>query len=163
MDRLWAPWRNKYILSAISGSEECIFCRLPREKNDKKNYIVFRGKTAVVMMNIYPYNNGHLMIAPYRHIATLTKLTAEENLELMELLAQAEATLRKAMKAENFNLGMNLGRVAGAGFDGHLHFHIVPRWSGDTNFMPIISDTKVLSQSLDQAYQLIKSSWVKDY
>lgn len=99
------------------------------------------------------------MIAPYRHIATLPALTDEENLELMRLLAQAETTLRKSMKAENFNIGMNLGRTAGAGYDEHLHFHLVPRWNGDTNFMPILSNTKVLSQSLEEAYKLITSNW----
>lgn len=159
MDRLWAPWRNAYILKAQKGKTGCIFCELPKEKNDRKNFIVYRGEKSFAILNIYPYNNGHLMIAPYRHIASLTSLNKEENLEIMKLLAQAEATLRKTMKAENFNLGMNLGRVAGAGFDAHLHFHLVPRWNGDTNFMPVISDTKVISQSLEEVYRLLTTNW----
>ncbi len=159
MERLWAPWRNTYILKAQSGEGGCIFCDLPRENQDQKNFIVRRGKTAFVLLNIYPYNNGHLMVAPYRHIATLPALTEEESLEIMKLLAQAETTLRKIMKAENFNIGINLGRAAGAGYDEHLHFHLVPRWNGDTNFMPVVCNTKVLSQSLEESYRLITSSW----
>jgi ATP adenylyltransferase len=161
MDRLWAPWRNAYILQAQKNENRCIFCELPEENEDEKNFIVRRGKTAFVILNIFPYNNGHLMVAPYRHIARISSLKKEESLEMMELLAQAETTLRKTMKAENFNLGMNLGRAAGAGFDAHLHFHLVPRWNGDTNFMPVISDTKVISQSLEEVYKLLSANWAK--
>ncbi|MEW6686655.1 MAG: HIT domain-containing protein [Candidatus Edwardsbacteria bacterium] len=145
----------KYILGKTPKG--CILCSKPAEKNDKKNFVLFRGKKCFVMMNIFPYNNGHLMIAPYRHIANLEEMSAEEKLELMDVLSFSIKILNKVIKPEGFNAGINFGRVSGAGIEDHLHLHLVPRWSGDTNFMPIIANTKVVSEGLEETYKrLIK-------
>ena len=155
MDKLWAPWRIKY----VQGKQKkgCIFCQKPRQKNDKKNYIIERRKYAFSILNIYPYNNGHIMVAPYKHIADLERLTATELKEMMELLIDTKKTLKKKLNPHGFNIGINLGKVAGAGIDKHLHIHLVPRWEGDTNFVPIISNTKIISQSLDELYHILKT------
>jgi ATP adenylyltransferase len=152
MERLWAPWRMGYVSKA--GEGECIFCVKPKESSDEKNYIVKRGKYCFSMLNIYPYNNGHLMVAPYRHVPDLLDLREEEIVEMMQMLRELEAKLKKLLKPDGFNIGINIGRAAGAGFEGHIH--IVPRWNGDTNFMPVLSDTKVISQSLEELYKLLK-------
>ena len=143
---LWAPWRMEYIRSEKETG--CIFCDKPRAANDRENLIVHRGRWAFVIMNKYPYNNGHVMVVPYRHESELENLTAEENLELMELLQQCTCALKSVCRPHGFNLGMNVGAVAGAGIDDHLHFHLVPRWNADTNFMPIVGHTKVVSEGL---------------
>jgi ATP adenylyltransferase len=155
MQRLWAPWRSKYVKS--KKEKGCIFCLKPKAKKDKENYIVKRGKHAFVILNIYPYNNGHAMIAPYRHVGELDKLKKEELIEIMELTQEMIRRLKKVLKPHAFNCGFNLGDVAGAGYADHLHIHIVPRWQGDTNFIPVIGDTKVIPQSLNDLYdRLIK-------
>jgi len=153
MDKLWAPWRIKYIQAQTSKG--CIFCIKPKQKKDKLNYIICRGKFVFMMLNIFPYNNGHVMIAPYRHTGEFERLTSEEKLELMDMSQETIKILKKALNPHGFNLGMNLGKSAGAGFDHHLHLHIVPRWNADTNFMPVIAQTKVISQSLDELYQIL--------
>ena len=154
MDTLWAPWRIEYIKQAKEPG--CIFCIKPAQKQDKENFILFRGKTSFIIMNYYPYNNGHLMVVPFRHIADIAELTDDERLELMQLLAFSKEALANTMSPHGFNVGMNLGQVAGAGVKDHLHFHIVPRWNGDTNFMPISGHTKVVSEGLAETWECLK-------
>ena len=156
MKILWAPWRIEYIKSP--KYEGCIFCDFPKENRDKERLILYRGKNAFIIMNNYPYNPGHVMVAPYRHVSSIEDLTEEEMLEIMKLAALVMKAIRKVMKPDGFNLGFNIGKVAGAGIDGHVHLHIVPRWNGDTNFMPVIADTKVIPESLEQAYDEIKQA-----
>ena len=151
MENLWAPWRMRYIEKA-EVEEGCIFCDKPASQNDKENLMLYRGKLSFIIMNKYPYNNGHLMIVPYRHISDLNDLTDDETLEINLLIKMSYNSLAKVLKPQGFNIGANLGRVAGAGIDGHLHYHIVPRWNGDTNFMPVIGQTKVISQAMEETY-----------
>lgn len=152
MDKLWAPWRIHYIQG--SKAKGCIFCRAARSARDKKknHYIVLRDKYAFAMLNLYPYNNGHLMISPIRHVAHLESLTDRESAALFKMLTHAKLLLDKALKPHGYNIGINVGAVAGAGVAGHLHIHIVPRWNADTNFMPVCADTKIISQSLTELY-----------
>ncbi|MCD6334219.1 MAG: HIT domain-containing protein [Candidatus Latescibacteria bacterium] len=157
MKKLWAPWRMKYILD-INKDEECIFCEKPKQNRDEENLILYRGKTCFVMMNLFPYNNGHLLIAPYRHTADLSALSDEEKKEMMNLTGEWVNTLSDRMGAQGSNVGMNLGKIAGAGIADHLHLHLVPRWEGDTNFMPVVGDTKVMSEALEDTYQKLKRS-----
>ncbi len=154
MEQLWAPWRGKFIESP--KKEGCIFCDLPRAGNDIETLILHRGKEAFIIMNAYPYAAGHLMVAPFRHAARLSDLTASEKCEIMDLVARCEAALTSAMKPEGFNIGFNLGKAAGAGVEAHLHCHIVPRWVGDTNFMPVIGETRVINEALDATYDRLK-------
>lgn len=156
---LWAPWRMEYIKGA--KEEGCIFCDKPKQTQDRENLIVHRGRLAFVIMNKYPYNNGHLMVVPYRHEAELDQLTAEENAEMMALLQRCARALRKICAPHGFNIGMNVGAVAGAGIDGHLHFHIVPRWDADTNFMPILGHTKVVSEGLWETWAQLREAFEK--
>jgi ATP adenylyltransferase len=150
MERLWAPWRMEYIDSAREGEGGCIFCDLPAEDDDEKNYILTRGDKAFVMLNKFPYNSGHLMIAPFRHMGEVEELENEEALEMHNLLQKSLKALKDAMNPDGFNIGMNLGQVAGAGIPDHVHWHVVPRWSGDTNFMPVVAETKVLPEQLNE-------------
>jgi ATP adenylyltransferase len=156
MEKLWAPWRMAYV--AVDQPKGCIFCELPREERDEENLILLRGETAFVMLNAFPYNNGHLMVAPYRHTAELESLTPAERDEVMALAQQMVRLLGTAFGPDGYNLGMNLGRVAGAGIADHLHLHLVPRWNGDTNFMPVVADTKVLPDSLQSSYRKLREA-----
>ncbi len=156
MRQLWAPWRIKYIL--MEKPKGCIFCLKPKEERDEENLILYRGRTCFVMLNMFPYNNGHLMIAPYRHVPSIEQLTDEELLELGILAKAMLKLLRKVMNPDGFNIGFNIGRVAGAGIEDHVHMHIVPRWNGDTNFMPIICDTKVIPEGLFDTYRRLKEA-----
>jgi ATP adenylyltransferase len=158
MNKLWAPWRRKYIETA-KKQKSCIFCEAAKLK--EKHKVVFKTKYSVVLLNIYPYNNGHLMVCPTRHTKDLTSLKTEEILDLFESLKKAQSLLQKTLKPEGFNIGMNLSRSAGAGITNHIHIHIVPRWNGDTNFMPVISGTKVISQSLEDLLKLLKDAYAK--
>jgi ATP adenylyltransferase len=135
--------------------EGCIFCKRAASREDAKNLILLRGVHAFVMMNRYPYTTGHLMVAPYRHVGSLERLPDEEASEVIRLVAKCEAAIRRALKPDGFNIGANLGKCAGAGFPGHFHMHVVPRWSGDTNFMPVLSETKVLPETLTATYHKI--------
>ena len=154
MDYLWAPWRIEYIKKAIDEEKEgCILCSKPLEKNDADNLILHRGRHCFIIMNSYPYNSGHLMVAPYRHVANLEDLNDEERNEQFELVSRSVAILKQVFKADGFNIGMNLGRIAGAGIDKHIHTHIVPRWAGDTNFMPVVGDMKVVNEALKNTYK----------
>jgi len=152
---MWAPWRLEYIIN--SGSDGgCIFCEKPKEKNDEKNFIIYRGKESFALLNIYPYNNGHIMIAPYRHTGSLDDLSTETLCEMMELVKKITHRIKKEMKAQGFNVGINVGKAAGAGIEQHIHIHVVPRWPGDTNFMPVVCGTKIISESLKSVYDKLK-------
>lgn len=156
MDRLWTPWRFQYVSqpsSSLSPDEEgCILCFLPQASSDSLSWILYRGRTCYVILNRYPYTNGHLMIVPFRHFPLLEDLDEEESLEMMLLARRAQSALRQAYNPEGFNLGMNLGSCAGAGIAGHLHLHLLPRWSGDSNFMTVIGETRVLPETLESTY-----------
>jgi len=161
MDKLWAPWRVKYITKIIKGSKGCVFCNILKDKKDRKNYIVSRKKHAYAVLNLYPYNNGHMLIVPNRHVFDLSDLTKEEREGLMDLLELIKRLLDKIMKPQGYNIGINLGKAAGAGFPEHLHIHLVPRWTGDVNFMPVTGHTKVISQSLRSLHDLISKEYRK--
>ena len=148
MDKLWAPWRVKYIKKILKEHKGCVFCRILKERKDKKNYILTRSKYCFSVLNIYPYNNGHTLILPRRHVNDLSKLSKKEREDLFDLLEDTQRLLDKVLKPGGYNIGINVGRVAGAGFPGHVHIHLVPRWHGDVNFMPVVAQTKVISQSL---------------
>jgi ATP adenylyltransferase len=150
MEYLWAPWRVEYIERHVESG--CILCQKPREDNDEANLILHRGQHNFIIMNAFPYNPGHLMVAPYRHIAHLQNLTEQEAKEHFDIVKKGLRLLKEVMKPAGFNIGLNLGKVAGAGIAEHLHSHIVPRWQGDTNFMPVLSDTKVMSEGLSALY-----------
>ena len=154
MNLLWAPWRAKFVKKKKHKS--CIFCDKIKSKNDKKNLVLYRGKYNFVMLNLYPYTNAHLMVAPYRHIGDLDILSKDELYELFDLVRKMVKILKKTHKIDGCNIGINLGKAAGAGVEKHLHVHIVPRWFGDTNFMPVVSNTKVISESLDETYKILK-------
>ena len=157
-EKLWAPWRAGFILS--KKEKGCIFCRRLKEKDSVKNLIVYRGKKALVILNKFPYNAGHTMIVPIRHVGQIEKLKADEGEEFFELLKKTVAIIKKVLKPTSMNLGMNLGKTSGAGVPGHLHMHIVPRWTGDTNFMPIIGKTKVVSLPLEPIYKKLRKEFM---
>ncbi|RMF57953.1 MAG: HIT domain-containing protein [Calditrichaeota bacterium] len=162
MENLWAPWRIEYILSAKDDTPgRCIFCDLPSQNDDTKNLILYRGENIYVIMNRFPYNNGHLMVVPFHHTGDIQEITSEENLEMMEVVQLCCRALDATMQPHGYNIGMNLGRVSGAGVVDHLHIHIVPRWNGDTNFMPVIGNTKVISEALDKTYQKLLPEFQK--
>ncbi|MBI1953220.1 MAG: HIT domain-containing protein [Candidatus Omnitrophica bacterium] len=156
MKRLWAPWRIGYILQpkAVNG-RGCLFCRLRRPRSGAKELVLTRGTFAYSVLNRYPYNNGHLLVVPYRHVGALSRLTQEEWLDLWRLTLDGMERMRKVLRPQGYNVGFNLGRAAGAGIPGHLHLHLVPRWAGDVNFMPVLADHRVVSQSLDTAHRLL--------
>ncbi len=157
MDQLWAPWRLAYVANPKhrQPGDDCFICAGIAGTNDRESLIVHRTELAVAMLNRFPYNNGHLLIASKAHKAVPADLNDAETLDVQHLVQKMLAILEKTMKPEGFNVGLNLGRVAGAGLPGHLHWHIVPRWNGDTNFMPVISDTRVIVQSLEACYDLL--------
>jgi ATP adenylyltransferase len=154
---MWAPWRIGYILGGKTG--ECVLCAMLKMNDDARNFILHRGVTCYVIMNLYPYNNGHLMVVPFRHLSDYENLTAEERAESAELTARAVRAIKKAMKPDGFNIGANLGKAAGAGIDEHLHAHIVPRWSGDINFMTVIGGARVIPQCLEETYRALKEAF----
>jgi ATP adenylyltransferase len=157
MKNIWAPWRIEYIrMEKPSG---CILCDKPAQKIDVQNYILYRGKKNFIMLNAYPYSPGHLMVAPYRHIATPEELTGDEGSEHITLTALGIKVLREAFAPAGFNTGMNIGKIAGAGVDGHIHTHIVPRWQGDTNFMTVVADIRVVSEALAETYKILKGKF----
>ena len=158
-ETLWAPWRMAYIQRPPTGSSDGdIFVDLPAEQDDVKNFILFRGVHAFVMLNAYPYANGHLMVAPYRQIADIVHLNDDELLEINQLVAKGVRWLRKAYNPNGFNIGVNMGSAAGAGIPIHIHWHIVPRWNGDTSFMTSIGGARVIPQSLEDTYMVVKQA-----
>jgi ATP adenylyltransferase len=156
MDALWAPWRMEYILG--DKEEGCIFCRMIQESNDQKNLILLRGKYNFLVMNAYPYNNGHLMVVPYRHTASLSGWEEEEISEFWQMTDLSVNLLRKTMNPNGFNLGINLGEAAGAGVLGHIHLQVVPRWAGDTNFMTILAETRVIPEHIQATYDKLQAA-----
>ena len=162
MERVWAPWRKAYILG--KKGRGCLFCRHLRagKNRDQKNLLLYRSSSSYIMLNRYPYTNAHLMLIPNRHLASLEELNAKERLDLFGLLDLSLKLLKKSFRPQGFNIGINLGKAGGAGIPGHVHVHVVPRWLGDTNFMPVTSGVKVISDSLDSTYRhlqrVLKSS-----
>lgn len=156
MQYLWAPWRMQYIRDF--KSEGCFFCAYQNSADDAENLVLKRGKRSLVVMNKFPYNGGHLMVAPSRHVGTLRELEEDEMLELMVMIRDMVELLRKVLRTDSFNVGINIGHVAGAGVADHIHVHIVPRWTGDTNFMPIIADTKVVPIALREMYECLRTA-----
>jgi ATP adenylyltransferase len=159
MDQLWAPWRLSYVVAAKTPAAEdpCFICHGLAAENDRQNLVALRTPLSTVLLNRFPYNNGHLLVAPRAHKGRLDQLTSAELLETMETLRRMVGVVDEVMKPNGYNIGLNLGHVAGAGLPGHLHWHIVPRWNGDTNFMPVLADVKVIVQSLDALYDLLRS------
>lgn len=158
-ERLWAPWRMRYIIA--DKPDGCIFCTKPAAADDRANHIVWRGERAFVLLNTYPYNNGHLMVAPYAHTDALEDLPVETTAEIMALTQDAIRALKREFNPQGINVGINLGAAAGAGIKDHLHVHVVPRWAGDTNFMPVIADVRVIPESLDHAHALLSRSFAE--
>jgi len=156
MRHLWAPWRIEYIVGR--KEEGCLFCRVRQENADRENLVLFRGENCLCMLNRFPYNSGHLMIVPSSHCCRLADLPDAELTELMKVAQQTERLLMETMRPEGFNLGFNVGKTAGAGIEEHLHLHLVPRWDGDTNFMPVLDDTRVVPQSLADTYDYLAAA-----
>lgn len=165
MEKLWSPWRSQYIDTFKDEPKESLpgslFTRILNENDDRKNYLLYRGKNAFIIMNLYPYNSGHLMVVPNKEARSIDELDSDTRLEMFELLDLGIKALTDAIKPHGFNIGANLGRVAGAGIEDHIHFHIVPRWNGDTNFMPVLNDVKVISEEMGRTYDKIKASMEK--
>ena len=160
MDFLWAPWRSKYVADSSKSKKDvnCIFCEFPKQNEDEKNLIVYRSKYAYVILNRFPYNPGHVMVVPYRHISSIDLLDDNEAQDIFRLIKIILASIRKVYSPDGFNIGINIGRTAGAGIEAHVHVHIVPRWNGDANFMPVLSNTKVLPEDLETTYAKLKSA-----
>jgi len=154
---LWAPWRMEFILGEKESG--CVLCRLAKSEDQSNDLVLAKGEHAYVVLNRYPYNNAHLMVVPYQHTESLGDLDAATSAELIKLLGDWTALLKKHLNAEGINIGLNLGKAAGAGIEDHLHFHLVPRWFGDTNFMPVMADTRVLPEALQETYQKLKTAW----
>lgn len=154
MNRLWAPWRIKYV--SRKTPKGCLFCRIVKARQDAKNLVLMRSRECFALLNAFPYNNGHIMIVPNRHIKSLEQISEQELLSIHNTILKIKLALSKILKPDGFNIGINIGKTSGAGIAGHLHIHIVPRWLGDTNFMPVLSGTKIISQSLDELYGLFK-------
>lgn len=158
-ERLWAPWRDAYVSAPKSEPGGCIFCEKLREHRDVENYILLRAERNFVILNAFPYNNGHLMVVPYEHVGDLERVPPATLAEMMSIAQRCVAVLRSSLKPAGYNMGMNLGTPAGAGVADHLHLHVVPRWVGDTNFMPVLADVRVLSQALSSTYDLLRGGF----
>jgi ATP adenylyltransferase len=157
---LWTPWRLEFIVGVKPPG--CIFCDKPREERDRENYILARGTEAFVLLNAYPYSTGHLMVVPYAHVSTVEELPTSTLTEMMELTRGSIAAIRRAMAPDGFNVGMNLGQAAGAGIADHIHLHVVPRWSGDTNFMPVLAETRLIPDVLASTYDKLVAAGIGD-
>ncbi len=163
MDYLWSPWRYTYVSSAspadsISGQDSCLFCRIASESNDARNYVVLRADRSLIVLNRYPYTTGHVMIAPYAHVATLEEAEAATLEEMMRLAQRAEKALRLVYRPSGLNLGFNIGESAGAGIAGHIHMHVLPRWAGDTSFITTVGETRVLPETLETTYEKLREA-----
>ena len=160
MERIWAPWRLEYVKDASKDlAEECIFCAKPDAGDDEATLIVHRGERCFVILNKFPYTNGHLMVAPFEHVATVQDLDAETVAEMMALAQTAIVALEARYSPHGYNVGFNQGRVAGAGVEHHIHMHVVPRWGGDTNFMPVLGDTRVMNQTLEDSFETVRKAF----
>lgn len=159
MKKLWSPWRIDYIISP--KEDGCIFCDKPAGTEDRENLLLYRGEHSCVLMNLYPYNNGHLMIAPYEHTPEQNGLDTSVLTEIMILANKCMSILSEVFRADGFNLGANIGKAGGAGIEEHLHYHVVPRWSGDTNFMPVVGNTKVMIEGLLETFDKLKPEFDK--
>jgi ATP adenylyltransferase len=157
LDYLWSPWRYQYI-TGTSSKPSCVFCDIASSAQDEENYVLYRGQHNYLVLNRYPYTSGHLMIVPFQHVASLAEAAVETASEMMTLARQAEEALREAYRPDGLNIGMNIGASAGAGVAGHIHLHVLPRWSGDVNFMTAISETRVLPEALDTTYRKLKEA-----
>lgn len=164
MNRMWSPWRSQHLSAPDDppddphpGDAQTLFARLAEDGNDEENLILWRGQTVFVIMNLYPYNNGHLMIVPYRPVTAYEALTPDEQIELARTIERCIRWLKEAFHPDGFNVGMNIGKAAGAGIPDHLHLHVVPRWESDTNFMPAIGDVKVIPEALADTYARLRS------
>jgi ATP adenylyltransferase len=161
---MWSPWRMAYISAekehGFEGSQ-CVFCDLPARRDDARTYILYRGARAFVIMNLYPYNNGHLMVVPYAHVDALSALDEATLTEMMLLVQRSQGVLQECMRPQGFNIGINQGRAAGAGIADHIHMHVLPRWMGDTNFMTSLGDVRVMPQHLDETYQLLRQGFAE--
>lgn len=164
MDRIWSPWRMEYIQAAKEQGEQggCIFCDLPAEGDDERTRILARLELAFVILNSFPYNPGHLMVAPYRHVGDFVAARPDELAEVDALVARSIRALEAEMQPHGYNVGMNLGRVAGAGIPDHIHWHVVPRWNGDTNFMPVVGQTRVLPELLEETYRRLRPRFLHE-
>ncbi len=163
MEKLYAPWRSNYVTQPskeTENSKKCIFCEKIKSNDDKKNFILARYPHCFIMMNLYPYNAGHLMIIPNKHTKDLKNLSSDERIELMNALSEATDALNKTLKPDGINIGINIGKAAGAGIPNHLHIHVLPRWEGDTNFMPLLAETKHISTDLNKIYDQLKKNYV---
>jgi ATP adenylyltransferase len=161
---MWSPWRMSYVSADKDTGPDgavCPFCDLPSRHDDARSYILYRGARAFVIMNLYPYNNGHLMVVPYAHVDALGALDEPTLTEMMTLAQRSQAVVGEAMRPQGFNLGINQGRAAGAGIADHIHMHVLPRWAGDTNFMPALGDVRVMPQHLDETYQLLRPGFAE--
>lgn len=158
-ENLWAPWRLSYISEDDKMRDGCFLCQAAEAHDDAAALVLGRGETVFCLMNKYPYSNGHLMVAPKRHGGDICALTAQERAETIDMICRATDTLRAAMRCHGFNIGWNVGAAAGAGVAAHLHAHVVPRWEGDTNFMPVIANAKVIPQALDETYRKLRENW----
>jgi ATP adenylyltransferase len=162
LDRLWSPWRYEYIASgsAVSESNGCVFCRLRDDPDkDEANFVIHRAAHSFIVLNIYPYISGHLLIVPYEHVSELDVAAKETTDELMDLTKRCQTALREAYQPTGFNIGMNLGRSAGAGIEDHIHIHILPRWAGDTNFMSTTGGTRVIPEALSTTYEKLRAKF----
>ncbi len=156
--RIWAPWRLRYVKDA-NKSSECVFCSKPELGDDREALIVHRGDRCFVILNLYPYTSGHLMVMPFEHVGRLQDIEPEVTAEMMDLAQQAMRRMDEVYSPEGFNVGLNQGRVAGAGVEGHIHLHVVPRWAGDNNYMPVLADTRVMPQSLEESYDALRGGF----
>ncbi len=159
MRYLWNPWRLAYIKRTTKAQSGCVFCNKIAVGNDDEEMVVYRGEHAFVALNLYPYNNGHLLVIPYQHVPTLEELPPETLLEIANLINQSMATLRQVMRPDGFNIGVNIGQEAGAGISAHVHVHVVPRWTADSNFMTIIANTRNIPELLSDTYKRLKAAW----
>jgi ATP adenylyltransferase len=158
MEHIWSPWRYRYVSTAAAG-DACIFCSKPAADQDEANHIVYRGERNFVILNLYPYTNGHLMVAPYEHVASIEEVAEETAVEMMLLVRRAARHLRAIYQPRGLNLGMNIGECAGAGIAGHIHMHVLPRWPGDANFMSVVGETRVMPEDLSETYHKLKAAF----
>ncbi len=158
MEILWAPWRARYVEKAAKGESKCIFCEALRDGDDEAHLVVYRSRHSIAMLNLYPYNTAHTMVAPRRHVPSIELLSDEELLDLFKLVTLVMKAIRREYNPHGFNVGINVGRVAGAGIESHVHVHVVPRWSGDTNFMPVVAGTKVMPEDLRTTWLRVKKA-----